>query len=239
MKPSKSSALSPPCAGWISFQRSQANSAPLPPQREGEPVLDRGAEALVGQPAAGLLDHAAVAAGVGMMLPVKPTPERVEGRQQDAQADPLAEREEIVPERDHVGHEAADRLLEIAVAHLRVLQHQPQAGDAAVLEVAEIGLDRRPVALAVQSLEVDPADAVVLPDRRPGLAALGDEIGGVFRHADPGHRRDRGPAEAQRQVVRHARAGLVGRSVSLPPMPGSWCAARRRRVGRVRRARLR
>jgi hypothetical protein len=77
-----------------------------------------------------------IPAVVGVMLPVQPGPERVERCEEDAQADALAESKKIIPELHHSGHKGADGSLDVAVPHLSVLQHQSQACDPMLLQVA-------------------------------------------------------------------------------------------------------
>ena len=137
-------------------------------------------------------------AGIGMVVEVQPHPERVVGRQQDAQPVVLAEREEVVPELHHVGHEGAGRTLEIAVAHLRVFHHQAQHGDAVTLQHGEVSVDGRDIAAAKQRVELDPADRVVLADRVPVGAPVLDEIGRAFGDPDPGQRCGAGRAQRTR-----------------------------------------
>jgi hypothetical protein len=71
------------------------------------------------------------------------------------------------------------------VSNLGIFQHQPQAGHAVVGKPFEVSLHLRQVATAEQAFELDPADRVVLADRRPGLAGLGDEIGRARRNLNP------------------------------------------------------
>jgi hypothetical protein len=77
----------------------------------------------------------------GVVPPAAPGEEGVEGREQDAEAGALAEREEVVPEPHHRGDGPADGALEVAVLALAVLEHEPEAGDAVRREVHEVPLD--------------------------------------------------------------------------------------------------
>jgi hypothetical protein len=162
----------------------RARAAPAP-RREGEPRLDGVPRLRTEQQARRVVEHAAVGTVVGMMAPVQPGPVGVEGREQDAQPEPLADREEVVPQLHHPRHEGAERPLEVAVARLRVLHHEPDAGHAAVGEALQVRFRPRQVTPAVEALQRLPADRVVVADGRPGLPRLVDEVRRVRGDADP------------------------------------------------------
>jgi hypothetical protein len=121
-----------------------------------------------------------------MMLPVQPSPECVKGCEKDAQADLLAKSKEIIPKLHHAWHKGADRPLDIAVPHLSVLQHQSQACDTMCFKVMQVCLDGWEVPPAKESIQLDPANCVVLTDRGPGLARFCDEVWCTGSSFDPG-----------------------------------------------------
>ena len=97
----------------------------------------------------------------------------------------LAQDEEVVPEPHHLGIEAAGRALEEMVLALGVLEHEAQARDAVPGKPSKVALDALDIAAAAQAIEFRPGDGVVLTDRRPRLAGLGDEVRRAVRDRDP------------------------------------------------------
>jgi hypothetical protein len=120
-----------------------------------------------------------------MVLPVEPHPEGVERGQQEAHTHPLAKRDQVVPVGNHVRDPAADGLFDVAVPLLGVLQHDADHGHAVVEHPAELGLHAGHVLAAVQPVDLEPADRVVVADGREGRAGLVDEIGRVRRDLNP------------------------------------------------------
>jgi hypothetical protein len=121
-----------------------------------------------------------------MVPPARPHEERVVGREQHVQPDPLDQREHIVPEPDHVGHETPGRTLDIAMLAMAIFEHQPDTGDAVIAQPEQMPLDRRDIAPAEQRREFGPRHRIVMPDRRPRGAVLGDEIGQAGPDLDAG-----------------------------------------------------
>ena len=164
---------------------------------EGQPRLDGGPHGGIGQRPGRVRQGPPLRARIGMMAEVQPHPERVVGRQQDAELVLLAEREQVVPELHHVGRVAAGRVFQVPVADLGIFHHQPQHGHAVGLEHGEVPVDGRDVAPSEQGIELDPADRVVLADRVPIGPALLDEIGRPRGHADPGQGRSAGRTQGR------------------------------------------
>ena len=156
---------------------SEERAAPTPTlDRKGKSVLDGFAGVRAQQEAGGMPKGSTIPAVVRVMLPVQPGPERVERCEEDAQADALAELKKIVPELHHAWHKGADGALDVAVPHLSVLQHQPQACDAMLLQVTQVCLDGWQVPPLKEPFQLNPADCIVLTNRGPGLTRLCDEV---------------------------------------------------------------
>ena len=123
-----------------------------------------------------MLARAAIRAVPWMMGPVYPRPERVYGREQNAQANAFAHRKQIVPELDHWRDEAASGLLKVAMPDLRIFEHQPKAGDAVGSEMFEVLLDRVQIAAAEQSRKLRPTNCIIVPKWCPRRTAPIDKV---------------------------------------------------------------
>src|SRR5690349_377632 len=80
-----------------------------------ETVLDGLARPRTDEQGAAVLTRTAIPRVVGVIAPAEPHPEGVVRGQEQAHAYPLAKREQVIPILDHVGLEASDWLLEVAV----------------------------------------------------------------------------------------------------------------------------
>jgi hypothetical protein len=165
--------------------------------REGEPPPHVRPRVAAGEELRAVAARAAVAPVVRVPVPAVPVPEGVERREQHAQPRPRAQREQVVPQPDHRRDEPPGRPLEVAVLALRVLEHQPQHGDAAGAQRVQVRLRARQVAAAEEPGELGPGHRLVGADGRPGLARLEDEVGRAGGALDPwkgghGGRRGRG-----------------------------------------------
>ena len=117
-----------------------------------------------------------------MMSPPAPEEEGVERREQHAHAHALAQREEIVPQPHHRGHEATSGPFDVAMLLLPVLEHQAKHGHAAVAQPVQMIVDASQVAATEQPRELRPGDRLVGADRSPRLARLELEVGRVGAH---------------------------------------------------------
>ena len=97
---------------------------------EGEPALDRLARAPAKQHARGMIERPAVLDIVWVPAKMPLRPEGVERGQKNTQPGPLAKKEEVIPQAHHIGGKNSRRTFEIAVPNLRILHHEPEAGDA-------------------------------------------------------------------------------------------------------------
>ena len=151
---------------------------------EGDPRLHRGQAVGVRQQVDPIPAGAPAFGVVGVVLPHDPGEEGVEGRQQQPQAMPLAERHQVVdgPDGDRVVAPAGALQVE-AVAD--IFEHQAERRDAVGLQPGEVPVDGRQVAAIEQPFQLGPGQGVVLTDDQERLPLLGLEVAAARAEPDP------------------------------------------------------